>query len=67
MSEPNIDFKKKRIRSFFLALQPYSEIKKELVEKVESEGLKYIQMKLDVKKLTPEFIQKIKEKVLEQF
>lgn len=63
MSDSKIDLKKKRIRSFFLSLQPYSEIKKELAEKVEIEGLTYIQMRLDVNKITPVFVQKIKEKV----
>ncbi|MBN1213977.1 MAG: GNAT family N-acetyltransferase [Candidatus Lokiarchaeota archaeon] len=63
MTEPKIDFKKKRIRRFFLALQPYSELKEDLTKTIESEGLKYIQLKLDVNKITPEFIDKIKEKV----
>ncbi len=67
MPESKIGLKKKRIRSFFLSLQPYSEITQKLIEKVELEGLTYLQMQLDVKKITPEFKNEIKKKVEKSF
>lgn len=66
MPESRSNFKQKQIRSFFLSFETISK-QKEKVESIQDEiiqvGLKYIQMKLPVENITPEFESKLSEKV----
>ena len=59
-------FKEKRIRTFFLHFESSSK-QKEPVEKIQEEiekkGLSYIQMRLSVEKITPEFEEELSNKV----
>lgn len=66
MSESRDSLKKKRIRSFFLSFETsaFEEIETENIhEEIENIGLTYIQMRLPVAQITPEFEAKLKEKV----
>ncbi|MFW9947169.1 MAG: GNAT family N-acetyltransferase [Candidatus Odinarchaeota archaeon] len=63
MSESKLSFKKKRVRSFFLASHKKEVSKDELEDELEKKGMVYIQMRLPVDKITPEIVSKIKEKV----
>ena len=55
-------FKKNRIRSHFFDYEREIEEEKE-EEKKEIQGMTYIQMKLPIKKITPEFENRLKEEV----
>ncbi|MHA1255487.1 MAG: GNAT family N-acetyltransferase [Promethearchaeota archaeon] len=66
MSESRLDFKKKRIRAFFLHFKSISKDidKSEVVlDEIEQTGLEYIQMKLPLEKITKEFEAELGEKV----
>ncbi|MFX1410722.1 MAG: GNAT family N-acetyltransferase [Promethearchaeota archaeon] len=63
MSEPKLSLKKKKIRSFFLTFEKNSKSREDIKDELIDVGLKYIQMKLPIEKITPAFEQKIKEKV----
>lgn len=69
MPETKLDLKKNRLRSFFLLLekgrkkQELDEIEEELIEK----GLGYRQMSFPVSDITPEYENKLKEKVEHNF
>ncbi len=66
MLNSNINFKKQRLRSFFLAFENDTQVQKEIVDiedRIESEGLTYIQMRLPVSKITAKFDNDLKEKV----
>ena len=58
MSESRLDFKKKRIRAFFLYFMASSNDKSEaevdevVLDEIEQTGLEYIQMKLPLEKIT---------------
>lgn len=58
-----MSLKKRRIRSLFLTFEKKSATAKDLENDLLTTGLEYIQMKLPVVKITPEFESKIKEKV----
>lgn len=58
-----ISFKKRKIRSLFLASNKENACKEDLEDELNREGLEYIQMRLPIEKITPEFENKIKEKV----
>lgn len=62
--ETRSSFKRKMIRSLFLALErkPKEETK-EVQEEIEVKGMKYIQMKLPVEKITPKFEEQIRKRV----
>lgn len=60
-SRPN--FKRKMIRSLFLALERKNKAEAEVQEEIEVTGMKYIQMKLPVEKITPEFEEKLRKRV----
>jgi L-amino acid N-acyltransferase YncA len=62
MSESKLSLKKKKIRSFFLSHEK-SKNKDEVQDELINIGLKYIQMRLPIEKITPDFEDKIKEKV----
>ena len=62
----NRDFKKIRLRSFFLNQEKKSkttEKKEDFEKKIEEVGMEYIQMKLPLKNITPEYENEIKKKV----
>ena len=63
MTESRMSLKKRRIRSLFLTFEKKSATAKDLENDLLTTGLEYIQMKLPVVKITPEFESKIKEKV----
>lgn len=66
MSPSKLDLKKKRIRAFFLTLDTGIEGKVEKTTEIEDfleEGLVYVQMRLPVKKITPEFEDKLKKSI----
>ena len=62
MPESKHNLKKQRIRRFFLSFETSKKEKKNLEEiqdDIATEGLCYIQMKLPLSKITPEFELKI--------
>ncbi len=63
-SKPKLDLKKNRIRAFFHSLGTHEkgELTEE-IQKIEKEGMAYIQLRLPVKRITEEFENKVKEKV----
>ena len=66
MSESRLDFKKKRIRAFFLHFKSISKDigKSEVIlDEIEQTGLEYIQMKLPIENITPEFEADLSKKV----
>ncbi|NVM16294.1 MAG: GNAT family N-acetyltransferase [Candidatus Lokiarchaeota archaeon] len=63
MTESRISLKRRRIRSLFLAFEKKSNINGDLENELITSGLEYIQMKLPVVEITPEFERKITEKV----
>jgi len=58
-----LNLKKTQIRSFFLAFEKKSITKKEIENDLLTTGLEYIQMKLPVSNITPEFEENFKKKV----
>ena len=66
MSESRLDFKKKRIRAFFLHFKSISiDIDKSevVLDEIEQTGLEYIQMKLPLENITLEFEADLSKKV----
>ncbi|MHA1249217.1 MAG: hypothetical protein ACTSRP_04415, partial [Candidatus Helarchaeota archaeon] len=66
MEESHISLKKKRIRTFFANLSVHikeKESKEEIQEEIAKKGLSYVQMRLPISKITPEFENKLREKV----
>lgn len=63
MTESKISIKKRKIRSFFLAFERRDRTEGDIENELLTTGLEYIQMKLPVDKITPEFENKITEKV----
>jgi len=66
MPESRLNLKKDRIRRFFLNFEDSLKRKKkdeEIEEEITSGGLSYKQMRLPLEELTPDFIEKVKEKV----
>ncbi|MBD3254278.1 MAG: hypothetical protein GF383_04255, partial [Candidatus Lokiarchaeota archaeon] len=66
MPSSRSSFKKKRIRSFFLSMETAEKGKEEIEkihDQIEGKGLSYIQMKLPVAQITPEFEAQLQEKV----
>lgn len=63
MTESRISIKKRKIRSFFLAFERRDRTEGDIENELLTTGLEYIQMKLPVDKITPEFESKITEKV----
>ncbi len=61
--ETRPSFKRKMIRSLFLALERKTKAEAEVQEEIEVTGMKYIQMKLPVEKITPEFEEKLRKRV----
>ncbi|MHA1436666.1 MAG: GNAT family N-acetyltransferase [Promethearchaeota archaeon] len=66
MAHSKRDLKKRRIRAFFLTLETKTKKKKEIDKihrDISEKGLTYIQMKLPVEKITPEFEKSLKNKI----
>ncbi len=64
MSEENrLNFKRKMVRSLFLALERKPKEETEFQEETKVIGMKYIQMRLPVEKITPEFEEQIRKRV----
>ena len=63
MTESRTSLKKRKIRSLFLAFERKNTTDDDLENELLTRGLEYIQMKLPVSKITPEFEKQITEKV----
>lgn len=63
MSDSRLQLKKRRLRNYFVSIETGKKSEKEIEDKLASEGLEYIQMRLPVDKITPEFEAEMKEKV----
>ena len=63
MAETRLQLKKRRLRNYFVSIETGKESEEEIDTKLSSEGLEYIQMRLPVDRITPEFEAEIKEKV----
>ena len=61
--ERGSNFKRKMIRSLFLALERKNKTKAEVEEEIEVKGMKYIQMKLPVEKITPDFEAQLRKRI----
>jgi ribosomal protein S18 acetylase RimI-like enzyme len=63
MSDSRLQLKKRRLRNYFVSIETGQKSKEEIDNEIASEGLEYIQMRLPVEKITPEFEVEMKEKV----
>jgi ribosomal protein S18 acetylase RimI-like enzyme len=63
MNETKFSLKKKRVRSLFLAIEKKGKTSDDLENELLTKGMAYIQMKLPVEKITPEFEAEISQKV----
>ncbi|MFX0074471.1 MAG: GNAT family N-acetyltransferase [Candidatus Hermodarchaeota archaeon] len=63
MTESRISIKKRRIRSVFLTFDEKTKSLIDLEDEITTSGLEYIQMRLPVVKITPEFEKSLTEKV----
>ena len=59
------NFKKRTIRSLFLSYNKDEKKKDDVENEILTSGMKYIQMRLPVEKITPEFEEEIKKKIEE--
>jgi ribosomal protein S18 acetylase RimI-like enzyme len=71
MKESRLDLKKRRIREFFSTFKLKPKEKEEDIDKIQEkvfqEGMVYIQMKLPVEKITPEFEAELIETIEKNF
>jgi len=63
MTESKISLKKRKVRSFMLAFEKKDKTEEEIENELATTGMEYIQMKLPVAKITPEFEEMLTEKV----
>jgi ribosomal protein S18 acetylase RimI-like enzyme len=63
MTDSRISLKKRRIRGIFLTFDKKNKTIDELEDELITSGLEYIQMRLPVTKITPEFEKNITEKI----
>ncbi|MHA1105261.1 MAG: GNAT family N-acetyltransferase [Promethearchaeota archaeon] len=63
MPNSNNSFKKKAVRSLFLTFDKEEKTKVDIDNEILASGMKYIQMKLPVEKITPEFEAEISSKI----
>ncbi len=63
MTESKISLKKRKVRSFILAFEKKDKTEEEIENELATTGMEYIQMKLPVAKITPEFEKMLTEKV----
>ena len=63
MTESKISLKKRKVRSFILAFEKKDKTEEEIENELATTGMEYIQMKLPIAKITPEFEEMLTEKV----
>ncbi len=63
MTESKISLKKRKVRSFILAFEKKDKTEEEIENELATTGMEYIQMKLPIAKITPEFDERLTEKV----
>ena len=63
MTESKISLKKRKVRSFMLAFEKKDKTEEEIENELATTGMEYIQMKLPVVNITPEFEEMLTEKV----
>jgi len=63
MTDSKISLKKRKVRSFMLAFEKKDKTEDEIENDLATTGMEYIQMKLPVVKITPEFEEMLTEKV----
>ncbi len=63
MTESKISLKKRKVRSFMLAFEKKDKTEEEIENELATTGMEYIQMKLPVAKITPEFEEMLTEKM----
>ncbi|MHA1671409.1 MAG: GNAT family N-acetyltransferase [Promethearchaeota archaeon] len=63
MPNSNSSFKKKAVRSLFLSFNKEEKTKDDIDNQILASGMKYIQMKLPVVKITPEFEAEVRSKI----
>ena len=63
MTKSKISLKKRKVRSFMLAFEKKNKSEEEIENELATTGMEYIQMKLPVAKITPEFEEMLTEKV----
>lgn len=66
MVKDKISLKQESIRTFFLSFESSSKKdvpKDDIIDEIEKNGLTYIQMRLPVEKITPEYEKKLKNKI----
>ncbi|TFG28365.1 MAG: GNAT family N-acetyltransferase [Promethearchaeota archaeon] len=63
MSEDKSSFKRRMIRSFFLAFEEVDKKEEEIQEEIEKTGMKYIQMRLPVENITSELEENLRKRV----
>ena len=63
MAESRISLKKRMVRSFFLAFEKKEKTKEDIESELSTTGMKYIQMRLPVEKITSEFEAEISSKI----
>ncbi|MBA7641585.1 hypothetical protein ES703_49270 [subsurface metagenome] len=63
MTESKISLKKRKVRSFILAFEKKDKTEEEIENELATTGMEYIQMKLPIAKITPEFEERLTEKV----
>lgn len=63
MTESKISLKKRKVRSFMLAFEKKYKTEEEIENELATTGMEYIQMKLPVDKITPEFEKMLTEKM----
>ena len=63
MTESKISLKKRKVRSFKLAFEKKDKTEEEIEDELATTGMEYIQMKLPIEKITPEFEETLTKKV----
>jgi len=63
MAESRISLKKRMVRSFFLAFEKKDKTKEDIESELSTTGMKYIQMRLPIEKITKQFEDDIKKKI----
>jgi ribosomal protein S18 acetylase RimI-like enzyme len=63
MSDTRLQLKRRRLRNYFTIFETAEKTEKEIEDELSTKGMEYVQMKLPVSKITPEFEAKVKEKV----
>lgn len=70
MIKEKLELKKNRIRAFFFSLEKKEKEKgdyQDFEAQIEEEGMIYVQMRLPVEKITPEFEESLKKKIAKNF